>query len=114
MFFNSSDISQLSADQFAEKIEAESAVLLDVRTPQEFQQAHIDGAQLIDIHQPDFQQKIDELPRDRTYLIYCRSGHRSAVACRMMASMGFEDVHNLQKGIIDWVHHQPIVQPNTD
>lgn len=115
MFFNSPSISQLSADQFAEKIEEDkNTILLDVRSPEEFAQARIEGAQLINFHQPDFQKHIDELNRDKTYLVYCRSGSRSAYACRMMESMGFKEVHNLQHGIIDWVRHYEIVQADIE
>ncbi|MGM0588806.1 MAG: rhodanese-like domain-containing protein [Bacteroidota bacterium] len=111
MFFGSS-ISQLSSQEFADKLQNESNVeLLDIRSPEEYEQAHIEGARLMNIHAPDFQEQLQKLNRDKTYLLYCRSGNRSGQACRMMESMGFEKVYNLQYGIMDWINHFEVVQP---
>jgi phage shock protein E len=68
--------------------------VIDVRTPAEFAEAHLPGAELIDIQAPDFQQRIEALDRDATYVVYCRSGNRSAVATRMMAQLGFTSVYD--------------------
>jgi len=78
------------------------AVLLDVRTAREALQSNIEGFTLIDISKPDFPEKIKALDKDKTYLIYCRSGRRSAAACQMMQQEGFTDLYNLKGGIIAW------------
>lgn len=77
------------------------AVLIDVRTPAEFDEVRIDGAVLIDIAAPDFDARLDELDRDEPYVVYCRSGNRSAVATARMAQLGFTEVYDMG-GIIDW------------
>lgn len=93
----------IDSKTFQEKIKQNANIfLLDVRTPEEYNEKHIPGALNINIQDPDFQDKIDELPGDKEYLVYCRSGSRSAKACMMMASQGFENLCNLDGGILDW------------
>jgi len=72
--------------------------LLDVRTAEECAQGTIDGAPNIDIYDPEFKSKVDALDRNETYVIYCRSGARSAQAMQTMQSMGFKYLYNLQGG----------------
>ena len=77
-------------------------VILDVRTPAEFAAGHIAGARLLDFNAPDFADRIKELPRDKTYLVYCRSGNRSAKAVQVMRDAGFSDLINMGGGMLDW------------
>ena len=77
------------------------AVILDVRTPGEFQSGHLPGAKNIDFFRA-FKQKAEKLNRNKKYMVYCRSGNRSASACKMMANMGFEDLTNMSGGIMSW------------
>lgn len=86
----------------AEYQDNDHAVLLDVRTPEEYAEAHIEGAQLININDPRFVEEIAKLDKDKTYYINCRSGARSGRACQYMASQGFGDTINLAGGIIAW------------
>lgn len=76
--------------------------ILDVRTPQEFAQGHIAGAVNIDVTASDFLDRVKALPRDGEYLVYCRSGTRSARAQEMMEGDGFANVTNMTGGIIGW------------
>lgn len=93
----------INAQSFQHKTEdTENTVILDVRTPQEYQEGHIPGAVNINIQDPDFMDELDELAPDKTYLVYCRSGVRSAKACQMMGSQGFEKLYNLDGGILEW------------
>ncbi len=93
----------LSAAEFAEKIKSDkSAIIVDVRTPQEYNQGHIPNSILIDIYHHTFQSKIMELNKNQTYYLYCRSGNRSFHAGNFMLKMGFEKVHHLENGIIIW------------
>lgn len=63
-------------------------VLIDVRTPEEFQAGHVADAQLLDIRSPDFAAGVADLDPEQTYLVYCRSGNRSAVATQQMEDAG--------------------------
>ncbi|WP_024332575.1 rhodanese-like domain-containing protein [Gordonia hirsuta] len=68
--------------------------VIDVRTPAEFAQGHLTGAMNIDLQSAAFDQEIGRLDRSGSYLVYCRSGNRSAYAAQVMSSMGFTDVRD--------------------
>ena len=78
----------------------DGALLLDVREPDEWETAHVAGAQHIPLGEID--QRLHELPRDREIVIICRSGRRSAKAQDAMEAAGFKPVANLAGGMIAW------------
>ncbi len=71
------------------------AVVLDVRTPGEFADGHLAGVENVDFMNPSFRDRADDLDRDATYYLYCRSGTRSGKAAELMQEMGFTDVTNV-------------------
>jgi rhodanese-related sulfurtransferase len=77
-------------------------MIIDVRTADEFKSGHLAGAVNIDYRSPDFKSNIDQLDRHKEYLIYCRSGVRSAGAMQIMLDLGFSRLHNLITGILGW------------
>jgi rhodanese-related sulfurtransferase len=77
-------------------------VILDVRTPQEVAEGHLAGAKNIDVQDELFQQNIEQLDKNKTYLLYCRSGKRTAVAGAKMKAAGFKKVYMLDGGITSW------------
>lgn len=79
-----------------------SVVILDVRTPAEFAEGHLDRAQLVDFSAPGFRERIAQFDRSTTYLVYCRSGNRSGQATTIMAELGFAKVSDLHGGIGAW------------
>jgi rhodanese-related sulfurtransferase len=84
---------------------AEAGVItLDVRTPGEFAEGHIEGAQLIDFQSGNFENEISSLDKNATYAVYCRSGNRSGQAVKVMHDAGFHNVYNLNGGVIDWAN----------
>ncbi len=84
------------------KIREEKPVLLvDVRTETEVSQGKIDGAIHIPLHMLPI--KLDEMCRETPTILYCHSGARSAQACAFMSARGFDNVFNLQGGILAWV-----------
>lgn len=88
------------------------AQLIDVRTPAEFAEGHIEGATLIDLQGADFEQRIGELDPSATYVVYCRSGNRSAQATALMAAKGFTAVKDVDGGIVAWeAAGLPVVVP---
>ncbi|MDF2158215.1 rhodanese-like domain-containing protein [Algoriphagus sp. CAU 1675] len=88
--------------EFHELMLQPDTVILDVRTPGEFASGKIRGARNIDIMSRDFVNQVKNLPKDKTYLIYCRSGNRSGQACEIMADLGFEKLKNMAGGIMRW------------
>ncbi len=76
--------------------------IIDVRTPEEFTEGHIEGAINIDFYSETFPDELNILDKNKAYLIYCRSGGRSGDALVIMASLDFKEVHNMTGGIIQW------------
>jgi len=94
-------IPQLNAQQVWQRLEDDDSVLLvDVRTPGEYQMEHIPGARLLPL--PVLRQRHNELPKERPIVCVCRSGARSQSACEQLAALGFTDVANLSGGMIGW------------
>ena len=84
-------------------IKADSNIaILDVRTAKEFADGHVAEAVNIDVNQADFAQKIDQLDRSKTYIVYCRSGRRSRKAVGIMAAKGFKNLYNVSDGFLGW------------
>ena len=77
-------------------------VVLDVRTPMEFNQGHVKGAINIDISQPNFYDKILKLDKEKTYLVYCRTHNRSGAAVNYMSQNGFKNLYQMTDGISGW------------
>lgn len=82
------------ADTLTDSPAKDTRMIIDVRTPAEFATGHLDGAVNIDIQSPDFTDRIGELERSGSYVVYCRSGNRSGMAMAQMLDMGFTDVSN--------------------
>lgn len=74
---------------------ASDTMLIDVRTPAEFAQGHLDGAVNIDWESADFAAQIEGLDKNGTYVLYCHSGRRAGEALSMMQSQGFTNVTNI-------------------
>ena len=92
----------LSVSEFKAKMNTANVVVLDVRTPAETAEGKIDGAMEIDYHADGFAEKIIALDKEKTYLVYCRSGNRSGKTCKMMAGKGFKKLYNLEGGFMAW------------
>ena len=92
----------VSPATFAQIIADTTVIRLDVRTPEEYEQGHIDNALNINILSDDFDKTVSAtLPKDKTIALYCRSGHRSKKAARHLASKGYKVVE-LNTGYIGW------------
>jgi rhodanese-related sulfurtransferase len=92
----------LNIDQFKKMMNEPNVVILDVRTPQETAEGKIEGAIEIDVLDASFDEKIKALDKDKTYLVYCRSGKRSVKSCNAMADQGFNNLYNLLGGYNAW------------
>jgi rhodanese-related sulfurtransferase len=77
-------------------------VILDVRTAEEFSTGFIEGAVNIDYSRDNFEEKLESLDKNRTYLVYCRSGGRSRRVLELMRERGFYRIYNLTGGISLW------------
>lgn len=98
----SADYKNLNVEEFEKMRAAKTNVVLDVRTKKEHDAGHIPGAVLIDFNSPEFEKKVAELDKNKTYLVHCASGGRSAKASAKMSALNFKSVYNLQGGYRAW------------
>lgn len=96
-------VTNMNAQDFSAKTQQAGVVVLDVRTPDEFNEGHIQGAMNIDVEASNFADEIAKLDKTKTYAVYCHSGNRSGVATKAMAKAGFAHLFNLENGISDWM-----------
>lgn len=80
-----------------------STVFLDVRTPAEFAEGHIEGSINVNLMDPTFMSQISQMDKSKTYYVICRSGGRSSSACGAMANSGFENAYNAEGGMMSWM-----------
>jgi rhodanese-related sulfurtransferase len=95
---------QLSPKEFNEK--SQNQTIIDIRTPQEFAQGHIEGAVNINYFDRSFLEQVSKFEKNKTIFIYCRSGNRTSSASKKMLNEGFNEVVDLQGGIINWVKNK--------
>ena len=101
---------RVGVEEFANVIASPSVVILDVRTPQEFAEGHIEGAVNIPVESADYIDQVAQLDPSVTYAVYCRSGNRSQPAVDGLASVGVTSVYELESGTIGWTDAgQPLV-----
>lgn len=100
MFFNTYRCQNIGPHDLHEKIqEGEDFFLLDVRTPLENAAQAIPGSYLVPLQELGY--RLNELPKDKEIVVYCRVGNRSAHACSYLSRLGYK-VKNLEGGIILW------------
>ena len=83
-------------------LEAENAIILDVRTKDETSNGYIPNATFIDYYANDFDNKVKLINKNTTIYVYCKSGGRSSKVVEKMSKMGFIDVYNLDGGFMRW------------
>lgn len=90
----------LDSNELAALSPADGALVLDVRNDDEWARGHISNAVLIPL--PELSARLAEIPRDRTIIVHCQHGGRSAVAAATLDAFGFDDVHQLTGGLAAW------------
>jgi rhodanese-related sulfurtransferase len=110
-FLKTRGIPMIDAETAKKIVDNNDAIILDVRTHQEFITGHLIGARLIPVAElPD---RIEEIAsyKNNQILVYCRGGNRSATASAVLKTHGFLKIANLKGGIMAWVSHgYPIVK----
>ena len=103
----------VSADDAAGVLASDpQAIVLDIRTPEEFATGWIEGAINIDFYAADFATQLDALDKNATYVVYCRSGNRTGQALQTFSGLGFSSVHAVDGGILSWFEAgEPVVMP---
>ena len=85
-----------------ENAENEHFVILDVRTPSEFNAGHIDGATNVNCNASDFEERMKKFDKNDIFLLYCASGGRSSSALKKMKAWGFTKIYHLKQGYNGW------------
>ena len=92
----------INPTEFEQKLKQSEIQLIDVRTPEEYADGGITGSVNLNYNSADFEQRIGQLDKNKTVLVYCLSGGRSGKAANQMNSMGFKEVYNMQGGLVQW------------
>lgn len=86
----------ISTEEFKEKRAEAEGVIIDVRTKDEFDAGHLaETDHQYDLMNGEFQSQLENLDKEETYYLYCRTGNRSGKAARIMKNAGFENVYNV-------------------
>lgn len=94
----------VTAEEMESILEIEGVQLIDVRTPEEFAEGFIEGAQNIDFYSDTFDKDILKLDKTKPVVLYCKSGGRSAKCSEKLIEAGFVKVYDLDGGITQWKH----------
>lgn len=97
-----SDIQVITAEEMQELSQLEDVQLIDVRTPEEFQDEYIENFQNIDYLSPNFETEIEKLDKSKPVIVYCKSGTRSGKCAAKMKEKGFVKIYDLDGGIAKW------------
>ena len=96
-------INQVNSDELLDFIDINNAVLVDVRTNDEYNSGYIENSINIDYFSDDFSENVEKLDKNIPIVLYCRSGKRSSKSANKLSKLGFKEIYNLQGGILDWI-----------
>ncbi len=108
-----SGVKNLNPDDFQKGISAKGVQLIDVRTPDEYKEKHIEGAVNMNIDGSNFEAQLNSLEKNKPVYFYCLAGGRSKKASELAATDGFTNVNNLSTGITGWLGaDKPVITAN--
>ncbi len=97
------EVQNVDAASAAKLLKDDPGILvLDIRTPEEFSEGHIDGAKNIDFKNATFKAEIGKLDMGKSYIVHCRSGGRSGASLPTFRDLGFSRIYHLNGGFLDW------------
>ncbi len=89
--------------QIQDNVSNPNFVIIDVRTPSEYNEGHIQNAINLDYTAPTFRDDIGKMGKNNTYLVYCQSGNRSKGAVEIMKELNFKDIYHMYEGLTGWI-----------
>ncbi|GCC51538.1 rhodanese-like domain-containing protein [Chryseotalea sanaruensis] len=96
-------VKQLETEAFAQKLKQTNTYnLVDIRTPDEYKQGHLDKAVMIDYYSSDFKNELNKLDKSKPLFYYCASGGRSGKTIPILQELGFKEVYELKVGFNGW------------
>lgn len=100
-FLFGNNVKSLNGQEAKEMIQKDkNVVIIDVRSAMEVAGGKVKGAKNIDVSSSAFNAQVEKLDKNKTYIVYCASGGRSQRACSIMKNIGFDNVYNVQGGIM--------------
>ena len=93
---------QIAPAAFEKEMTADAGQLIDVRTPKEYNEGHLNGAKNLHIYDQNFITRLDSLDKDETVYVYCKAGGRSAEAVETLEGKGFKHIVELEGGMDAW------------
>jgi len=106
---NNESINQMNSDELIEFIELNDAILVDVRTEDEYNSGYIENSLNIDYFSNDFSVNADKLDKSKPIILYCRSGKRSSMSANKISKLGFKEIYNLEGGILEWIEEGNVI-----
>ena len=106
---NNDSINQMNSDELIEFIELNDAILVDVRTEDEYNSGYIENSLNIDYFSNDFSVNADKLDKNTPIILYCRSGNRSSMSANKISKLGFKEIYNLEGGILEWIEEGNVI-----
>tara|TARA_B100000886_G_scaffold232967_1_gene162740 strand:+ start:224 stop:571 length:348 start_codon:yes stop_codon:yes gene_type:complete len=103
VLFQTNIIQDINKEEVIDILNKENIYVIDLRTEKEFRQGNIKNSHNIDFQKREFISNINELDKEKEYLIYCMSGNRSEKASLVMKSLGFKIIYHYKKGYKDWI-----------
>lgn len=97
-----SKITMIDSEEMKILLEENEIQLIDVRTVEEYNENYIKGAENI-VYDSNFDQKLNQLDKDKPLVVYCRSGRRSTASAEILEKKGFTKIYELKDGIIQWM-----------
>lgn len=97
-----SNITMIESEEMKTMLKKDEIQLVDVRTVKEFNENYVDGAQNI-VFDDNFNQKLENLQKNKPIIVYCRSGRRSAKCAEILEKKGFSKIYDLKGGITQWM-----------
>jgi len=106
---NNESINHMNSDELIEFIELNDAVLVDVRTEDEYNSGYIENSLNIDYFSNEFSVNADKLDKTTPIILYCRSGKRSSMSANKISKLGFKEIYNLEGGILEWIEEGNVI-----
>ena len=106
---NNESINHMNSDELIDFIELNDAILVDVRTEDEYNSGYIENSLNIDYFSNDFSVNADKLDKNTPIILYCRSGNRSSMSANKISKLGFKEIYNLEGGILEWIEEGNVI-----
>lgn len=97
------NIINVNARDASQIIESKTPTIIDIRTPNEYSEGHLQNSVNIDYYSADFKTRLSKMDREVPVFVYCKSGMRTRSSLEVFRVLGFKEVYVLSSGLNDWI-----------